>query len=189
MIYLKLFESESSDIQFEEVDSIFAEFTDNEEFGSINNKNEAYIDIELYKSTLGSSFDSINEIDSIINDYKDCISLFERLKVALSRVDHFDYQWTLELNDDIIRIKILRESRDINLYDAFGGIRNMRRVEEGIMKRLMKKVYNLDYSSSSYRPSTSGYYGKRAELLLYFNNRILMPGYFWRPKLAMMIEF
>ena len=41
-------------------------------------------------------------------------------------------------------------------------------MDEAIMKKVAKDVYNLNFSSYSYRQGTSGYYGKNPEMLIYF---------------------
>jgi len=170
MRYIKLFEN--SDMQFGEVDSIFAEFTDNEEVGSINNDNESYIKISLYKDYLRDTANNMDDINSISNDYKLASDFINKLKIPLSRIEYLGYDWTLEILEGAIIIKILREPRGLSLYDAFGGIFNMRTVEPGIIKRVMKEKYNLKYSSFDKREGTSGYYGKRSEINIYFMEKI-----------------
>lgn len=48
----------------------------------------------------------------------------------------------------------------------------MNSVDINMMKTVLRRDYGIEFSSYRYSPSTSGYYGKRAEIYLYIKPSI-----------------
>lgn len=177
MKYLKKYESlDGTDIQYEEVDSIFAEYIDDEDIGYIENKSQAYIKVSIYKTYVKVLASDIDKLDVIIDDYNNNILLMKKLKTQLSRLDYLKYKWAFESNSEEYIIKIYRQ-KEFTLYDIFlhedrYATHAIITIEETIAKDLFKKLYNLNLTYWSYNEATSGYYGKKASITLGFNPQL-----------------
>ena len=173
MKYLrKIFESEADDIQYDEIYSIFGEFIENKEgkISSVKNT-KPYILIEIFGEHT-KDVTNIDDIDTLINNNINTSSTLRRLKVSFSRIDYLKYKWNMNTIESSFFIKIFRENHELTLYDVFCGITDMKRVDQAICKKVLKDKYNLEFTSCNYDSETSGYYGKRAKIRLYFRNII-----------------
>lgn len=180
MKYLrKIFESSKED-QIEDIESIFTEYLDTkyiaddgEEYSDcyISTENPKFIEISITQYLSSPSISDISDFDNIYKERNDYLELLKKIRTSLTRIDRMGYNWTMEFNEDGFFIKVLYKDTEVSLADCFGGESSMNHVEEAILKKYVKDKYNIEYSSY-YKPSTSGYYGHRAEFLIYFKNPV-----------------
>lgn len=182
MKYLrKIFESTKED-QVEDIESIFTEYLDQKYTADDGEEySDCYIETkdsnQFVSITISSYLESpaitdLKDFDKIFKERSEYLELLKKIRTSLSRLDGMGYSWTMDFNDEGFHIKAFYKDTIITLADCFGGEEYMRGVDEAILKRYMKDHYNLNYSSYIYKESTQGYYGKRAYLVIYFNNPV-----------------
>jgi len=182
MKYLRrIFESTKED-QFEDIESVFTEYLDQkytaddgEEYSDCyieKDVSDQFISITI-SSYLGSpAITDLKDFDKVFKERLEYLDLLKKIRTSLSRLNGMGYSWTMDFNEDGFHIKAFYKDTVITLTDCFGGEKHMRSVDEAILKRYTKDNYNLNYSSYIYRPATQGYYGKRAEIVIYFSNPV-----------------
>lgn len=180
MKYLKkIFESE--DILSEEVESIFTEFLDEKEYVDGEEyptceikKEETHLVITIFKDQeIDSSTNTLDGFKYIIDLHNNEIKLLNRIKIALERLSHLDYEWGVDISDVEINIKVFYPDGDVTLLDAFQIKGNHQpSVDVVVMRRLLKLKYNIEFSSYSKESGTSGYYGRSPAIYLYLKSPI-----------------
>lgn len=182
MKYLrKIFESTKED-QIEDIESIFTEYLDQkytaddgEEYSICNlftDESDQYVMVNIESYLEGASISSITEFDRIYSERAEYLNLLKKIRVSLLRLEKIGYDWGMDFDNDGFHIKVFYKETQLTLADCFGGEKRMRSVDEPIIKKYMKQHYNLEYSSSFYREATQGYYGKRAEIVIYFKSQV-----------------
>lgn len=174
MKYLKLFEGEKEyNEQLEDIEDIFLEYTDGGENakGYIETGDKNII-ISIYKDLPENISCNITDFNNLLKNQENNLLFIKKIRPSLLRLDYLKYEWTLAIYDEEITIRILKTNNKLTLQDAFGGESRMNHVDEGIMKKVLKRDYDIDYSNSIFKPSTSGFYGKRAEISIYLSENI-----------------
>ena len=172
MKHLKKIFEDKKDEFIEIVESIFSDQID-DDTAHINKKNKDYLTVYLSKEGCPDAGPtSIEEFNEHIQSMKDDISVIEKIRPSLKRIDYYNFSWSMSIANEDVVIKIFRNKDNITLSDAFGGIKSMRSVDDSIMKKILKEKYNLTYFSHRNTPETRGYYGSNAEFLLYLSEII-----------------
>lgn len=170
----KIFEDKKDDF-YEIIESIFSDYLDDDTVyidKSAFLRNNEFITLYIAKNGCPDAGPTnIEEFNEYIQSMKDDIVVIEKIRPSLKRIDYYNFSWSLSISNEEIRIKIFRNNDKITLSDAFGGSRNMRTVDDSIMKKVLKEKYNLTYNSHSYSPETRGY-GQSAEFILYLSEII-----------------
>ena len=168
--------SDSEKTQKEEIEDSFLQYIDTEDCYVEDEPNgfednNTHLLISFPKgSTLGVN--DMSEFDSLIKEEEENIILLKKIKTCLSRVEYDGYTWAFEQDDDSFHIKVFYKNTKLTLEDAFGGKGSMNRVDINMMKTVLKRDYNIEFDSYRDSPSTSGFYGKRAEVYLYIKKPI-----------------
>jgi hypothetical protein len=181
MKYLrKIFES-SRDDQLADIELIFSSYldkkilVDGEEYPLAtidSSEDKPYISINIYMYLSNAVMNDIKDFDKIYKERLEHLETMKNLKNTLSRIKHVGYTWSMLFDNEGFNIKVFYNDLEIELSDCFGGEEYLNGVDESIIKSYMRKHYNLDYDSYTYYPSTSGYYGKNAKIILYFNQPV-----------------
>lgn len=180
MKYLKKI-FESKDILYEEVESIFTEFldekeyVDGEEYPKCEIKDEeTHLVVTIFKEEeIDTNTNTLDGFKYIIELHNNEIKLLNRIKIALERLSHLNYEWGVDISDVEINIKVFYPDKDITLIDAFQIKGNYQpNVDPAIMSRLLKLKYNIGFSSYNKDSGTSGYYGRNPSIYLYLKNPI-----------------
>lgn len=166
MKHIKRIFENKNDEQYDEITSIFYEFIDNDECEIL--KHENYISIEIYTSEISNLANSMDEIESIKIEYQDKINFINKVQISLKRIEFHNYSWTLKIEDHGIFIRVQKDNKKLSLSDAV----KPSSVDEALMKKVCKDVYNLQFSSYIFRRGSSGYYGRPDEMLIYFSELI-----------------
>jgi hypothetical protein len=180
MKYLrKIFESSKED-QIEEIETVFYQWLDKK----FTDKGEEYADAEvtehnthltitIYNYESNRNPNDLKEFDESLKEKEQTLSLMKSIRVALTRLDYYEFKWGINIDEEQnFHIKVFFKETKLTLQDCFGGIYHMRRIDENIMKEVLKKDYNINYLSCDFSPSTQGYYGKRAYFLIYLKDPI-----------------
>ena len=99
---------------------------------------------------------------------EDETKLLKSLRVALLRLERLGYKWGFRFLDELYEIKAFYKDSNPTLTDAFGGLYNMGNIDTNIMKEVLKRDYNLDFSTFTRQEGGGGYYGSRPHIYLYF---------------------
>ena len=161
--------------QREEIECIFYQWIDKkyirdgEEYSDaeIDDTDDQYLLVSIYDTHEDTFPNDITEFDKMYKEREESLKLIKSIRVALIRLDYLEFK-----DVDTWHIKVYYKDSNLSLQDAFGGIYRMDHVDENIMKTILKRDYDIDYSSSSYTPSSSGYYGKRAVIRIWFKSPI-----------------
>ena len=178
----KIFESTKKD-QLEEVEDIFQELVDNK---TLDDEGEEYSDCEIYDEKdsiirvyIGNYIpeiliNSTSDYENFIKSSEERIESIKSLKKYLQRLDYSGFTWDMNIDDDQgYWINIQYKEAKLSLVDVFGGEFGNGRINNNIAKRVFKEKYNLNFTGSTYREATTGYYGKRAVCFLRFKETIL----------------
>lgn len=182
MKYLrKIFESTKED-QLEDIESVFTEYIDQkytaedgEEYSTCNlftDESDQYVMVNIESYLEGASIASLTEFDKIYAERSEYLNLLKRIRVTLLRLEKMGYDWAMDFDNEGFHIKVFYKDTQLTLADCFGGEKRMRHVDEPIIKKYMNQHYNLEFSSYVSRQETKGYYGKRAELIIYFRSPV-----------------
>lgn len=179
MKYLrKIFESDSTE-QLGEVEAIFTEFLDEkqildgDEYPTCEIKSEAkYIRVIIYKDECVQNANGIEDFENLVNAYDEQKAILNRLKTPLKRIDHLGYNWGIEIGECEIHIKIFHIDKDASLLDALTSNHGSVSIDPNIIKKILKDKYNVEYSSFSHSPGSSGYYGRKETIYLYLRDTI-----------------
>jgi hypothetical protein len=179
MKHLKKIFEDKKDEFIEIIESIFSDQIDDDTAyiaqgkKGLHKKNKDYLTVFLSKEGCPDAGPtSIEEFNEHIQSMKDDISVIEKIRPSLKRIDYYNFSWSMSITNEDVVIKIFRNKDNITLSDAFGGIKSMTSVDDSIMKKILKEKYNLTYNSHRYTPETRGYYGSNAEFLLYLSEII-----------------
>jgi len=169
----KFFEAkEEDDIQYQEIESIFYQYVD-DEVCDIFNDNASIIRVVIYKDDINSSANDLAEYDILLDSMMEDIKYYKKIRNYLTRLDIMDYKWHISYKDSYVTIDIDRENKELTLADAFGGsISTMNHVLSGIMKRVMLSKYKLKFNTHSEGEHRTGYRSTRSQINLYFDEKI-----------------
>ncbi len=171
---LPIFES-SKEKQLEDIQFIFSDYLDNKYMEGDDEVCDCYIDdreSDLYLLISISNYvsnpviNSVSDFDSIFKEKESSLQLLKNIKTTLLRLDYLGYKWGMSLNDDTYDIKVFYKDTKLVLLDAFSGESSFRKFDDNIIKIVLKRDYNINFHSCRYIPSTQGYYGSRAHLIL-----------------------
>jgi hypothetical protein len=149
---------------------IFVDEIDNNLF-EFNTDEERYMSLTCYLDTI-DDFDKLETLENNIKKFKKRAEILENLKVNIKRLESRNFNWSVEFDDDYLNFIVFYNKKEYTLSDAFGGEKRMSYIDNSVMKKVMKEKYGLNFTSHRYDPPTSGYYGKNAKFLLYFEGSI-----------------
>ena len=182
MKYLKKIFESTKEEQVEDIESIFTEYLDQkyiaddgEEYSICfleTKDSPQYVLVTIENYIQNAAISDIQDFDKIYKERFEYLEMLKKIRVSLLRLENMGYTWAMSFDEDGFHIKVFYKDTVVTLADCFGGEMRMRSVDEPIMKRYMKDNYNLKYNSSHYTSETGGYYGRRANIMIYFNNQV-----------------
>lgn len=156
--------------QIDDVENIFDYYVDNYDCEVTEGEDsDPFIYVNIYfQMEKNKNASSIKEFDNLLEINNSKIKFLEGIKTTLKRLDYLKYNWILEIDDTSIAIKVIKIGSTPKLEDALGGAKWLCSVDDGIMKKVCKEKYGLKYYSHKSEKAIPGYYGKNAQILLYF---------------------
>lgn len=181
MKYLKkIFEDFDYKSQYEEIEDYFLAFLENQ-----TDDSEIFCEMEdadgsetycIFRAWQHGEtmFDSIEGFDELLSFNEVKTNFLKKLKVCLKRLNQDGFNWEYHENPEQITVLIFyKKGVEENLEMAIEPLLNSQKaIHESVLKRVLKKKYDLDLERVTFSPTTSGFYGSNSKFNLWFRNQV-----------------